>query len=98
MQTFEDLIDRIKRDRLRKDLKLVAYGEFPYTLIDERDLDKLIAAAGPRDQEIERLRTRLSALEAAVDEVIRIADSGGGKLPHVIWAAIDRLRAALGNQ
>lgn len=47
--------------------------------------------------EIERLRTRLAALEAAVDEVIRIADSGGGKLPHVIWAAIDRLRAARGQ-
>lgn len=55
-------------------------------------------AAGPRDQEIERLRTRLSALEAAVDEVIRIADSGGSKLPHVIWAAIDRLRAARGTE
>lgn len=45
MQRINDLIDRINRDRFRKDLKIVAYGEFPYTLIDERDLEKLIAAA-----------------------------------------------------
>jgi hypothetical protein len=96
--THEEL-NRIEKVGMVTQFMPFSDEKMEWRTIEKKALDALIAAARhsiPRP--IAEAPSNCESIVRAVDEVIRIADSGGGKLPHVIWAAIDRLRAALGNQ
>lgn len=92
MQTINDLIDRINRDRFRKDLKIVAYGEFPYTLIDERELDKLIAALKSVIDELDAAIESMPELNTSNYHHEDVCDSESAK--SEVYVAWNRLRAA----